>query len=158
MEFRFSIEIKQEGQIKQEPGIFNLVLSAQRHTHGELHLGTREEALSWGEDPSSLWRQLWEAMLEPIGISTCPPGFHVFCPFLHLSISLWEEAQNSTLRKHRDQGRRLQPLPSSTRLPPMWLPPLGDLFQASPECPSFSLQVTNLPSPTYHPLPITFSF
>lgn len=104
MEFRFSIEIKQEGQIKQEPGIFNLVLSAQRHTHGELHLGTREEALSWGEDPRSLWRQLWEALPEPIGISTCPPGFHVFCPFLHLSVSLWEEAQNSTHRKHWGRG------------------------------------------------------
>ena len=157
MEFRFSIEIKQEGQIKQEAGIFNLVLSAQRHAR---------RASSWDKGgssflrrgPRSLWRQLWEALLEPTGISICPLGFHVFCPFLHLSLSLWEEAQNSTRRKQWDQGGRRQPLPSSTPLPLTQLWPLGGLFQASPECPSFSLQVTNLPSPTHHPLPITFFF
>ena len=48
MEFQFSVEIKQEGQIKQEPGIFNLVLSAQRHTH---------RASSWDKGGSSFLKR-----------------------------------------------------------------------------------------------------
>lgn len=47
MEFQFSVEVKQEGQIK-EPGIFNLVLSAQRHTH---------RASSWDKGGSSFLKR-----------------------------------------------------------------------------------------------------
>ena len=153
MEFQFSVEIKQEGQIKQEPGIFNLVLSAQRHTHRASSWDKGEKLFSEERTPGAWasWRQLWEALLEPTGISICAPGFHVCCAFLHLSLR--EEAQNSTGRRDRDQGGRRQATPQLYPLPPTQLQPLGGPFQASPECPSFSLQVSNLPSPTHHVVP-----
>lgn len=157
MEFRFSIEIKQEGQIKQEPGIFNLVLSAQRHTR---------RASSWDKGGSSFLRRGPQVIVEAavrgtagahrhFNLSPRLPRFLSFSPPLRLPLGGSTELYSQEALR---SGQRRQPLPSSTPLPPTWLWLLGALFQASPECPSFSLQVTNLPSPTHHPLPITFSF
>lgn len=157
MEFQFSIEIKQEGQIKQEPGIFNPVLSAQRHTW---------KASSWDKGGSFFLRRGPQVIVEAavrgtagahrdFNLSPRLPRFLSFSPPLRLPLG---GTQNSTCRKHRDQGSGGSHSPALPLCLPCGCGLWGGLFQASPECPSFSLQVTNLPSPTHHPLPITFSF
>lgn len=103
MEFQFSIEIKQEGQIKQEPGIFNPVLSAQRHTW---------KASSWDKGGSSFLRRGPQVIVEAavrgtagahrdFNLSPRLPRFLSFSPPLRLPLG---GTQNSTCRKHRDQG------------------------------------------------------